>query len=69
MNKMQHANVQQSVLLSITRCHALSSHLKVDLTLSKVVGALLRHSRPIPSYQGEGLVTVRFVLDVILKHS
>ena len=65
MNKMQHANVQQS----ITRCHAPSSYLKVDLTLSKVAGALLPHSRPIPSYQGEGLVTGRFVSGVILKHS
>ena len=62
------ANIQQSVLQSITRCHAPSSHLKVDFTLSKVVGALLPHSRPIPSYQGEGLVTGRFVSDVILKH-
>ena len=58
----------QSILLSITRCHALSSHLKVDLTL-KWQDALLPHSRPIPSYQGEGLVTGRFVSDVILKHS
>ena len=60
LNKMENTNVQQSVLLSITRCHALWSHLGVDLTLYKVVGALLPHSRPIPSYQGEGLVTLRF---------
>ena len=43
--------------ISLTRCHALSSHLKVDLTPSKVVDALLPQSRPMPSYQGEGMVT------------